>query len=65
MEFSIKLLWLAKKEDMIMKDEQKIKYMPWMLEIVMFPEEDVIRTSYADDNNGDWDDEDANPIGTF
>ena len=48
-----------------MKDEQKIKYMPWMLEIVMFPEEDVIRTSYADDNNGDWDDEDANPIGTF
>lgn len=50
---------------MSMKDEQKIKYMPWMLEIVMFPEEDAIRTSYADDNNGDWDDEDANPIGAF
>ena len=46
-----------------MKDEKKVNYMSWTLEIVTFPEEDVIRTSYVDDNYGDWDDEDANLIG--
>lgn len=48
-----------------MKNEQKTSYMPWILEIVRFSEEDVIRTSYVDDNYGDWDDDNANPIGNI
>ena len=48
-----------------MKDEKKVNYMSWTLEIVTFSEEDAIRTSYVDDNYGNWDDENANPIGVF
>ncbi len=48
-----------------MEDERKKNYIPSLMEITKFPEEDVIRTSYVDDGYGGWEDEDAQPIGAF
>ena len=45
-----------------MEDKRK-NYIPYLMEITTFPEEDAIRTSYVDDNSGGWDDDDAQPIG--
>lgn len=44
-------------------NKQKQKYYPSLLEVIFLPEEDVIRTSYVDDNYGGWDDDDAKPTG--
>ena len=46
-----------------MDSKQKTIYLPWEMKIVVLQDEDVVRTSYVDDNNGGWDDGDASPIG--
>ena len=46
-----------------MKSKQKTIYLPWEMRIVALQDEDIVRTSYVDDNNGGWDDDDASPIG--
>lgn len=49
-----------------MKEVEREKYVPWEMGIISCREEDVIRTSTVDDNNGDdWGDEDAKPAGQF
>ena len=51
-----------------MENKGKKKYFPWRIEMVKFSEEDVIRTSYVDDNYGGWDDDNAkrpNDAGEF
>lgn len=48
-----------------MEQERKRKYLPCWIEVTKFLEEDVIRTSYVDDNYDGWDDDDARPIGGF
>ena len=48
-----------------MENERKKEYVPWQMELVEYPKEDVIRTSYVEDNyGGGWDDDDARPTGT-
>ena len=46
-----------------MKEVEREKYVPWEMGIISCREEDVIRTSTVDDNNGGWDDENAKPNG--
>ena len=46
-----------------MQEVERKKYVPWEIGITNCREEDVIRTSTADDNYGGWDDENAQPNG--
>ena len=48
-----------------MKEKNTI-YLPLEMQIAFLGEEDVIRTSYVADNNGAWEDEDAEAVkGSF
>ncbi len=44
-------------------EADKKEYKPIEIWWFDFWQDDVIRTSYVGDNNSDWEDEDAQPIG--
>lgn len=46
-----------------MEDKRETQYLPCWIEVVELLGEDVIRTSYVNDNYGGWDDDDALPVG--
>ena len=46
-----------------MENNRKTQYLPCCIKVVELLKEDVIRTSYVDDNYGGWDDGDALPTG--
>jgi len=49
----------------VQENKRKKEYETMEIWLFVLPQEDIIRTSYVGDNNGDWEDEDAQPTGRF
>jgi len=52
-------------EGKVQENKRKKEYETMEIWLFVLPQEDIIRTSYVGDNNGDWEDEDAQPTGRF